>query len=269
GGAHVVGLTGPPGAGKSTLVNALIAELRSRDATVAVVAVDPSSPFSGGAILGDRVRMSEHATDPDVFVRSLASRGHLGGLSRTTARVVDVLDAAGYDAVLVETVGTGQAEIDIMHLAQSVVVVCAPGLGDEIQAVKAGILEIADILVVNKADLDLADRAERQLRDAVGPADTKGWVTPILQTVATEGGGVPKLAGTIADHYAGLEEATRSGAAVLRARQQLAAAAAELVAGAISADTDPVLEQLAAAVAEGSLALDAAAKQAARRVIET
>ncbi len=264
--AHVVGLTGPPGAGKSTLVNAIIGELRSQGRTVAVVAVDPSSPFSGGAILGDRVRMSEHASDPHVFVRSVASRGHLGGLSRTTARVVDVLDAAGYDVVLVETVGTGQAEIDIMHLAQSVVVVCAPGLGDEIQAVKAGILEIADVLVVNKADLDLADRTERQLHEAVGPADERGWITPILRTIATDGTGVGDLTAVVADHYAGLDATTTAAASTLRARRQLAAAAAEIVSRAIEEGDDPLLETLARRVGEGAISLGEAAEEATRAV---
>jgi len=193
--ALVVGFTGAPGAGKSTLVSAYVAELRRRAFTVAVVAVDPSSPLTGGAILGDRIRMSQHAADPGVFVRSLASRGHLGGLSRTAARVVDVFDAAGRDVVVVETVGTGQSEVEIAEIADVRVVVNAPGLGDDIQAIKAGILEIADILVVNKADLPLAERSARQL--AAMAAQRDGRPVPVIRTSATMGTGVAELADAI------------------------------------------------------------------------
>jgi LAO/AO transport system kinase len=198
--ALVVGFTGAPGAGKSTLVSAYVGELRRRGQSVGVVAVDPSSPLTGGAILGDRIRMSQHAADPGVFIRSLASRGHLGGLSRTAARVIDVFDASGRDVVVVETVGTGQSEVEIAEIADVRVVVNAPGLGDDIQAIKAGILEIADVLVVNKSDLPFAERSARQLAAMSaqrGPHDSRGPV-PVLQTSATAGTGVPELADAIA-----------------------------------------------------------------------
>ncbi|MBP7063448.1 methylmalonyl Co-A mutase-associated GTPase MeaB [Ferrovibrio sp.] len=194
--ALVVGFTGAPGAGKSTLVSAYVAELRRRSLSVGVVAVDPSSPLTGGAILGDRIRMSQHAADPGVFIRSLASRGHLGGLSRTAARVIDVFDASGRDIVVVETVGTGQSEVEIAEIADVRVVVNAPGLGDDIQAIKAGILEIADVLVVNKSDLPFAERSARQL--AAMAAQRDGRPVPVLRTSATRNEGVPDLADAIA-----------------------------------------------------------------------
>jgi len=190
--ARVVGFTGAPGAGKSTLVGAFCAELRRRGLTVGIVAVDPSSPLTGGAILGDRIRMTRHAGDDGVFVRSLASRGHLGGLSRTAQRVVDVLDAAGKDVVLVETVGTGQSEVEIADIADCCVVVTAPGLGDEIQAIKAGILEIADVLVVNKADNPLADRTARQLGHSAGIRNV-----PVVKTIAVSEQGIDGLADAV------------------------------------------------------------------------
>lgn len=197
--AVVVGFTGAPGAGKSTLVSAYVAELRRRGQTVGVVAVDPSSPLTGGAILGDRIRMGQHATDPGVFIRSLASRGHLGGLSRTAARVIDVFDAAGRDVVVVETVGTGQSEVEVAEIADVRVVVNAPGLGDDIQAIKAGILEIADILVVNKSDLPFAERSARQLAAmaAQRSGGAGGQPIPVLQTSATTGQGIAELADAI------------------------------------------------------------------------
>lgn len=260
--AHVVGITGPPGAGKSTLTNALIAAMRSRDQRVAVIAVDPSSPFGGGAILGDRIRMGQHALDPGVFVRSVASRGHLGGLSRTTARVVDVLDGAGFDVVIVETVGTGQAETEIMHLAQTVVVVAAPGLGDEVQAIKAGILEIADIFVVNKADSPIANKTLRTLHEALGPPDERGWSQPILPTVATDGTGIEDLLDAIEAHAAGFADDYRAQAATRRARRQLAVAASELAADHVHRSTDPIIDVLAERVLAGGISLRDAAEQA-------
>ena len=200
--AFVVGVTGMPGVGKSTLVAALIGRYRDAGAQVGVVAVDPSSPFSGGALLGDRVRMQQHATDEGVFIRSLATRGQLGGLSRSTADVVSVLDAAGFQRVVIETVGVGQAEVDVMTAADVVVVVSAPGLGDEVQALKAGILEIADVLVVNKADREGAGRAVKDLttmlelahRGGAGRERHLGEAgVPVLETVATAGTGVADL----------------------------------------------------------------------------
>lgn len=260
--AHVVGITGPPGAGKSTLVSALITSLRERGKTVAVIAVDPSSPFGGGAILGDRIRMGEHALDPGVFVRSVAARGHLGGLSRTTARVVDVLDGAGFDTIIVETVGTGQAETEIMHLAQTVVVVAAPGLGDEVQAIKAGILEIADIFVVNKADSPIVNHTLRTLHEALGPTNERGWSQPILPTIATDGTGVEDLMDAIEAHAAGFDDGYRARAATLRARRQLAVAAAELASSHVHQSTDPIIDRLAERVLSGDLSLHDAAEEA-------
>jgi len=195
--AFVVGVTGMPGVGKSTLVAALIGRYRAAGAQVGVVAVDPSSPFSGGALLGDRVRMQQHATDAGVFIRSLATRGQLGGLSRSTVDVVSVLDAAGFDRIIVETVGVGQAEVDVMTAADVVVVTTAPGLGDEVQALKAGILEIADVLVVNKADREGADRAAKDLTTMLdlaqrGRGTTAGGVL-VLKTIASTGAGIEAL----------------------------------------------------------------------------
>lgn len=263
--AQVLGVTGSPGVGKSTLLNALIAEYRKNNKTVAVVAVDPSSPLTGGAILGDRIRMSEHGDDEGVFVRSLAARGHLGGLSRAAARVVDVMDAAGFDVVIVETVGTGQSEVEIMTLAQTTLVVAAPGLGDEIQAVKAGILEIADILVVNKADMPLADRTESQLKDALALGDglKNGWKIPVLRTVATTGEGLGELATTITDHRDSLPAQDREHAARTRMRALLAAEAANLLRDRLAGDTG--LDALCDKVLKGELDFEAAAAEALKK----
>jgi LAO/AO transport system kinase len=239
--AYVVGLTGPPGAGKSSLTDRLIGLHRALGSSVGVVAVDPTSPFSGGAILGDRIRMQDHALDPGVFIRSLATRGHLGGLSRATAEVVQVLDAMGKDLILVETVGVGQDEIEIAALAHTVVVVTVPGMGDDVQAIKAGVLEIADVFAVNKADREGADRTVRDLQvmlelrrstatrpgldhdaghqltrtGAWDPADPGYWEPPIVKTVATRGEGLDELAGAVARHRGHLES---SGERVRRER---------------------------------------------------
>ena len=223
--AHVVGVTGPPGAGKSTLVNAMIAEYRHRGRRVGVVAIDPSSAYTGGAIMGDRIRMMDHAGDRDVFVRSMASRGELGGLAGATWLAVAALDAAGYDPVLVETVGAGQAELEIARLAETTVVVEVPEMGDEIQAIKAGLLEAADVLAVNKADRPGAERSARQLRAMLAGAGGRfGSPPPILLTVATRGDGVSALVDTV--------EADRSRARSpeqqrIRARNQLLRALAD------------------------------------------
>ena len=206
--AQVVGITGSPGVGKSTATNALVTELRRDDTRVGVLAIDPSSPFSGGALLGDRVRMQDHATDAGVFIRSMASRGHLGGLSRTTPQALRVLDAAGCDVVIVETVGVGQSEVEIAGLADTTVVLMAPGLGDGIQAAKAGILEIGDVYVVNKADRDGAEQVRRELRSAItlGDRPEGAWKPPIVLTVARDGLGLDELVAEVGRHRRWLEE---------------------------------------------------------------
>jgi LAO/AO transport system kinase len=205
--AHVIGVTGAPGTGKSTLVDRLIEHYRRAGLKVGVVAVDPSSPFSGGAILGDRIRMQGRATDPDVFIRSMGSRGALGGLSTHTADAVRALDAAGKDVVLVETVGVGQAEIDIVRLADTVLVVLVPNLGDDVQAVKAGIMEIADVFVVNKSDLTGADKVAGEVEANLSLAHGRTeWVPPIQRTTAEKGQGIADVAGAIAKHKAWAQE---------------------------------------------------------------
>jgi LAO/AO transport system kinase len=207
--ARVVGLTGSPGVGKSTSTSALVAAYRRRDMRVGVLAVDPSSPFSGGALLGDRVRMQDHATDSGVFIRSMASRGHLGGLSWATPQALRVLSAAGCDVVLVETVGVGQAEVEVARLADTTLVLLAPGMGDGIQAAKAGILEVADVFVVNKADRDGADTVVRDLRYMLSLGDRRtdqGWRVPIVKTIASRGEGVDDVVEQIERHGAFLAD---------------------------------------------------------------
>jgi LAO/AO transport system kinase len=219
--AHIVGVTGAPGAGKSTLVTRLVRELRRRERKVGVIAVDPTSPFSGGAILGDRIRMMELAGDPNIFIRSMASRGSLGGLSASTRDVVRAMDAAGYDPIIIETVGTGQAEVEVMRTAQTVLVVVAPGMGDDIQAIKAGILEIADIFVVSKADKPGADQAVAELSMllSLDPNRRKGqWRIPILKTSSLKEQGIPQLVDAIEQHRQVLSE---SGQLEQRAQRQV------------------------------------------------
>jgi LAO/AO transport system kinase len=202
--ATIIGITGSPGVGKSTCTSALVSAYREEGRRVGVLAVDPSSPFTGGALLGDRVRMQEHATDPEVYIRSMATRGHLGGLSWATPQAVRVLDAAGCDVVLIETVGVGQSEVEVAALADTTVVLLAPGLGDGIQAAKAGLLEVGDVFVVNKADRDGADQVVRDLRSMVrmserGPGD---WREPIVSTVASRGDGIDELVEAVDKHRA-------------------------------------------------------------------
>jgi LAO/AO transport system kinase len=200
----VLGITGPPGVGKSTTTTALVRGLRERDLRVGVLAVDPSSPFSGGALLGDRVRMGDHADDPGVFIRSMASRGHLGGLSWATPQALRVLDGAGCDVVVVETVGVGQSELEVASLADTTLVLVAPGMGDGIQAAKAGILEVADVFVVNKADREGADRTTRELRSMLTMAPASDWRPPVVRTVASEGRGVDDVLTRVEEHRAWL-----------------------------------------------------------------
>jgi len=200
--AFVMGLTGPPGSGKSTLVNSIISEVRRRNMKIAVVAIDPSSPISGGALLGDRIRMRRHTEDDGVFIRSMATRGHLGGLSKTTRETVLVFDAMGYDVILIETVGVGQDEVEIAQFAHSTAVVSLPGMGDDIQAMKAGLLEIGDIFVVNKADTPGADDVVEQLRAMLGMSNRSenDWLPPVLKTVAVKNRGIIELVDTFWRH---------------------------------------------------------------------
>jgi LAO/AO transport system kinase len=222
--ARILGITGSPGSGKSTLVSALARELRGRGETVAIVAVDPSSALSGGAILGDRIRMQQHALDPGIFVRSMSTRGWLGGVSRATVDAVAVLDAAGWDHVVIETVGVGQAEVEIMRIAHTTVVVSVPGAGDDVQAIKAGLMEIADLHVVNKADRPDANKTAAELLAMLtlaGPPAKGGWAVPVLSTASLDGTGVPELADTLAAHLAWMSssgERTRREHAMAAAR---------------------------------------------------
>ncbi|MBU7031995.1 MAG: methylmalonyl Co-A mutase-associated GTPase MeaB [Theionarchaea archaeon] len=200
GNAHIIGVTGPPGAGKSSLVDKLTQFYRSHEKTVGIIAVDPSSPFTGGALLGDRIRMQERATDSGVFIRSMGTRGHMGGLAACTKDAIKVLDAFGKDIIIVETVGTGQDEVDIIRAADTVLVVTMPSLGDDIQAIKAGILEIGDIFVVNKSDLDFADKAVMELEMMLDLGNRKRWDPPVIKTVASTGEGIDALAAAIDSH---------------------------------------------------------------------
>ncbi|MCU1603419.1 MAG: putative GTPase [Frankiales bacterium] len=253
GNARVVGLTGSPGVGKSTSTAALVAAYRRRGLKVGVLAIDPSSPFSGGALLGDRVRMQEHATDDGVFIRSMATRGHLGGLSWATPQALRVLSAAGCDVIVIETVGVGQAELDIARLADTTLVLLAPGMGDGIQASKAGILEIADVLVVNKADRDGADTVARDLRHVLSlTGRTDGsWHVPIVKTVATKSEGVDDLVDAIEQHGQWLA----ASGALERRRTTRAADEVEAIAlTALRVDLrNGALDVLAARVAAGEL----------------
>jgi LAO/AO transport system kinase len=206
GSARIVGFTGPPGVGKSTLIGALVAELRGRERRVAVLSIDPSSPFTRGALLGDRIRLSEHFLDDDVFIRSMASRGALGGLAEATLQAALVMDAAGFDEVLLETVGVGQAEIDVVDHADTVVLALMPGSGDSIQALKAGVMEIPDVIVINKAEHPLADTMVREVRTALSLGPSGDWKVPIVKTVASEGTGIDDLLGAIEAHRTHVEE---------------------------------------------------------------
>lgn len=259
--ALVIGFTGPPGAGKSTLVNAVIARLREQGRTVGVIAVDPSSPISGGAILGDRIRMTAALDDDGVFVRSLASRGYLGGLSPAAVRIIDALDGAGFDVVLLETVGTGQNEIDVAEVADIRVVISAPGLGDDIQAMKSGLLEIADVMVVNKADRPGAEQTMQQLLGALSIRATISDKVPVLKTSALNGEGVAELVETLDTIGERVTEADAVTRRRRRARYLIARAASDLVAQRIKSGGKTSLDPLADAVLSGTMTPDAAAQR--------
>lgn len=255
--ARTIGVTGSPGVGKSTLVAGLVAAYRETGARVGVLAVDPTSPFTGGAVLGDRVRMQEHATDPGVFIRSMATRGHLGGLSWATPQAVRVLDAVGYEVVVVETVGVGQSEVEVAGLADTTVVVLAPGLGDGIQAAKAGILEVGDVFVVNKADRDGADLVVRDLTAMLRLASPgpQAWTPRVLRTIASRQEGLDALVQAAHEHHDWLEGSGRLRQVRLRrARHEVEALAeAEFHRAVGAALGEPGLDELAAAVADGRL----------------
>jgi LAO/AO transport system kinase len=260
GNAQIIGITGPPGVGKSTTTGALITEYRKQKLRVAVLAVDPSSPVTGGALLGDRIRMQEHALDEGVFIRSMSSRGQLGGLSSATQAASRILDAVGFDVVIVETVGVGQSEVDVVNAVDTVVLVLAPGAGDGVQAAKAGILEIADIYVVNKADRDGAEGVVRELRSMIGlgSSSASSWTPTILTTAATTGQGLPELVTAINAHQ---KWATESGDRVARAITRANLNLRRAVLTSISETLDlnqQRLEQLSIQVAQGTMTTAAA-----------
>ena len=261
--AQVIGLTGSPGVGKSTLAGALVAAYRAQGLTVGVLAVDPSSPFTGGALLGDRVRMQAHALDEGVYIRSMATRGHLGGLAWATPQAVRVLDAAGCEVVLVETVGVGQAEVEVAGLADTTLVALAPGFGDAVQVAKAGILEVADVFVVNKADRDGAREVARDLRQMLHLGEARPWQVPVVLTVAERGDGVDQLVEAIAAHRAQLES---SGELDRRRRRRAAREIEEVALADLRAELGTLghgeaLDTLAEQVAAGKLGPYSAADQ--------
>ena len=263
GGAIVLGLTGSPGVGKSTLASELVSAYRAAGRKVGVLAVDPSSPFTGGALLGDRVRMQQHAGDAGVYIRSMATRGHLGGLAWATPQAVRVLDAAGFEVVMVETVGVGQAEVEVAGLADTTLVVLAPGFGDAVQVAKAGILEVADVFVVNKADKDGADQVARDLRQMLHLGEARPWSVPVVKTVAERRQGVDELVERIDAHRAHLEE---GGELAERRRRRAASEVEELALADLRAELGELgrgeaLDKLAELVATGELGPYAAADQ--------
>ena len=268
GNAQVIGITGPPGVGKSTTTGALITEYRKQNLRVAVLAVDPSSPVTGGALLGDRIRMQEHALDEGVFIRSMSSRGQLGGLSSATQAAAKILDAVGFDIVIVETVGVGQSEVDVVNAVDTVILVLAPGAGDGIQAAKAGILEIADLYVVNKADREGAEGVVRELRSmlGLGVSDSAGWSPEIVTTTATNGLGIPELVAAISNHRTW---AIASGSRDLRVAHRAKTGLRRAVLTAVSDQIElhsARIDELSAQVASGILSTDEAVSSILREL---
>lgn len=266
--ARVIGITGPPGAGKSTLVNALIARWRHDSLRIAVIAVDPSSPVSGGAILGDRIRMTSALDDDGVFIRSLASDGHLGGLSPAAVRIIDALDAARFDIILLETVGTGQSEIDVAEVADIRVVVCAPGLGDDIQAMKSGLLEIADILIVNKADKQGAEQTRQQLAGALSIRAGVTRDVPLLKTIATSGDGIPDLCQALSEYSATHDLENIVERRRRRARYLIVHAAVSFVRQVVQQAKSTLITELADSVLIGNQSPTQAARELFLKEVE-
>jgi LAO/AO transport system kinase len=247
--ARILGLTGAPGAGKSTLVDQLAKHYRKDNRTVGIIAVDPTSPYTGGAILGDRIRMQDHFSDPGIYIRSMATRGSLGGLARTTADVATVMDASGRDLIMIETVGVGQDEVDIVRLAEVTVVILVPGMGDDVQSIKAGIMEIADIFVINKSDRDGAERVEREIRALQSLAiRSDHWTPPIVKTVASDGTGIGELVAAIAEYEAYLQ---KEGLVLQHSIENWQERLIEML-------RDSLLEKARAQMEDGNLALYAA-----------
>lgn len=271
GNAQIIGITGPPGVGKSTTTGALISEYRKQNLRVAVLAVDPSSPVTGGALLGDRIRMQEHALDEGVFIRSMSSRGQLGGLSSATQAASRILDAVGFDVVIVETVGVGQSEVDVVNAVDTVILVLAPGAGDGVQAAKAGILEIADIYVVNKADRDGAEGVVRELRSMIGlgASSASSWTPTILTTTATTGQGLPELVTAVTAHQKWANESgDRVARAITRANLNLRRAVLTSISESLVFNQQR-LEQLSIQVAQGNMTTAAAVTSLLQEIVPT
>jgi LAO/AO transport system kinase len=268
GGARVIGITGPPGVGKSTLISAMCVELRKDDREIGVLSVDPSSPFTRGAVLGDRIRLSDHFLDPGVFIRSMASRGALGGLAEAALQAALLMDAAGKDDVLLETVGVGQGEIDVVDHADTIVLALMPGSGDSIQALKAGVMEIPDVIVVNKADHPLADTMVREVRAVLALGPERSWRVPVVRTEAAGGSGVPELVATIAEHRAHIEaEGTLNERRARNLRAEVLGIAAARMRRELEgrADEDPEW----AALLESVVRRETDPATAARKLLET